>query len=418
MPKLVNGKDIGCLISPDDMLVFGYVHSGFEPLFESLSESVRNVDVFIMSILRYRDEDIFHLDRIAETFNGRFLVAQISPQFANVAKKDKVDILPLTFSQIPGYLNWAAKSRKIWLFCEVSPPDEKGFCNTGYSAPFPVSLYDSCEPIGLINEMMPATYGDTAIPVSRFKYFVKLPEKLPLYPGARMTETMQKVGANVAELIEDGATVELGVGSVMLAVLYALTTKKGLSIQGGNLPEGVQELVEKNIVTEKCTANVTEARSPGLYDWLELNPMVEIRTMEHTHDILLKSREPKFTSIASAIYVDLLGQVVSETIGQQQVTGIGGALDFARASCMSNGKSIIAMLSVYGNNEASKIVPGLDKGNVVSMTRYDVDYVVTEYGIAELRYKTRREKALNLINVAHPKHREWLRRSAATLELI
>jgi len=415
--KLTNIEEIGQQISSSDMLVFGYVHSGYEPLFESLSRWVSNVDTLILCILRYREEDIFHLDKAAERFNGRLFVIQTAPQFTGVLKRARVGVLPLAFSQIPGYLTQTAKSRKVWLFCETTPPDEGGFCNTGYSAPFPLSAYESCESVALVNKGMPATYGDTAIPARVFKYFTELPDELPLYSEPVITEITRKVGVNVAELIEDDSTIEVGVGSVISSVLNALSGKKGMRIQGGILPDEAKNLVERGVV-DKCTTNVTGSYSSGFYDWLRMNPAVEVKSMEYTHNISLMSQWPKFTSVGSAVCVDLLGQVACETIGSIQITGVGGALDFARASHLSGGRSIIAMTSTYGSNKASKIVPTLDKGNVVSMTRYDVDYIVTEYGTAELKYKTRAEKALNLISVAHPSHRESLRENAIKLDLI
>ena len=129
--------------------------------------------------------------------------------------------------------------------------------------------------------------------------------------------------------------------------------------------------------------------------------------MEYTHSVLRKSRHDGYVALGSALAVDLLGQVACETIGSTQITGIGGALDFARASGLAGGRSIIAMASTYGKN-VSKIVPLFEKGDVVSLSRYDVDYIVTEHGVAELKYKSRRERALNLISVAHPENREWL----------
>ncbi len=317
------------------------------------------------------------------------------------------------------YLSQKSKSRKLWLFCEVTPPDEEGFCNTGYSAPFPLSLYENCKVIGLINESMPPTYGDTAIPVRVFDHFVRLPDsRLPLFPEPVITEAVQRIGLNVAEVIEDGSTVEVGVGSVTSTILRALSNKTRLRIRSGLLPEDIKGLVEEGVVTERCVGNITGAYSPDFYDWLRMNPAVEIKTMEYTHNVLAMSQQPKFAAINSAICVDLLGQVVSETTGPTQITGLGGALDFARGACLSGGKSIIAMTAGHGEARGSRIVPLLEKGNVVSLTRYDVDYVITEYGIAELRYKTRRERVLNIINVAHPDHRQWLQKRAKRLKLL
>lgn len=145
---------------------------------------------------------------------------------------------------------------------------------------------------------------------------------------------------------------------------------------------------------------------------------IEVKSSDHSHNILTVVQNPMFTSITSAISIDLLGQVASETIGTVQISGIGGGLDFARAAHMGAGKSIVVIASTFGENDNSKIIPVIGNGSVVSLTRHDVDYVVTEYGMAELKYRSRRDKAINLINVAHPKHREWLYENAKKIDLI
>ncbi len=419
--KFIGIDELASQIKPGDLLVFGYVHSGYEGVFEKLGKfkKMAEVDVFILSILRYREKDIFNLSNVAKKFPGRFIICQSSPEFANVFKKSELDILPLVFFQAPDYLERESESRRLYLFCEVSEPDGKGFCNTGYSAPFPLSVYNKCEIIGLVNKKILPTYGDTSIHEKFFKYFVRIPiEKLPLYPAPHETEVMKKIGRYVAELIENESTFEVGVGAVISSVLDALSNKRDLILLGGFLPEEAKKLVERGTI-DKCVANVTGAYTLKFYDWLKMNPSVEIRTMEYTHNLLFLAQQTKFISVLSALYIDLLGQVVSETIGPTQITGAGGSLGFARASQMSEeGKSIIAMTSTYGRDERTKIVPSLDSGSVVTLTRYDVDYVVTEYGIAKLRYKSRKEKAINLINIAHPRHREWLKKEAKNLDLI
>jgi acyl-CoA hydrolase len=229
---------------------------------------------------------------------------------------------------------------------------------------------------------------------------------------------MQKIGQNVAELVEDGSTIQVGVGAVIPSVLRALSTKNRLRIRSGILPEDVRVLVEAGVVIGKCVANVTGAYSYDFYEWLRDNTSVEIKTLEHTHNILLLCRQPKFTAIGSAVSIDLLGQAACETIGTAHITGVGGALDFARAADLGGGKRILAMPSTYRKGDKSRIVPVLDKGDIISLTRYDADYVVTEHGIAELKYKSRTEKALGLIKVADPQHREWLEEEAKKLYFI
>ncbi|MBW2637671.1 MAG: hypothetical protein JRC86_09160, partial [Deltaproteobacteria bacterium] len=387
--KFSDVREVVRQIAPGDMLAFCYVHSGFDPLFEVFSEFKwsYNVDIFILSILRYVEEYIFHLDRAVENVEGNFLITQMAPIYAKCFKKDNVDVLPLPISDVLGYFNEMTMRRKVWLFCEMGTPNEEGFCNTGYSAPFPLSLYEKCEVVGLINDIMPTTYGDTSIHETVPKYFIQIPSKLPLYPKPISTEVTDKIGSLVAELIVDGSTIQLGVGSIITSIIGALSTKKQLHFSGGFLPEDVRILIEKNVVTDACGCNATGAYSKEFYKWLDTNRSVEVKSSDYSHSILAAAQEHMFTSITSAISVDLLGQVVSETIGTSQISGIGGGLDFSRAAHMGTGKSIVVMASTFGEIHNSKIIPAIGNGNVVSLTRHDVDYVVTEYGIAELRYR-------------------------------
>lgn len=405
-------------IEPGDLLAFGYVHSGFEPLFEILCKSDKKIDVFIPCVLRYRSDWLFHLERIAPRFSGRFLITQIAPEHSRLIDGDHCDILPLALSQTPAYLEESSGRRRVWLFAEISPPDTKGQCNTGYSAPFPVSLYSRCISVGLVNEKVPVTFGDTSLPVEAFDYLAEIPPGVPFYPDPETSETMTRMGQNVSQLVEDGATIQSGVGEALYPVLKALSGKRNLRFRSGILPEDVISLVEEGCFDGRVSCNVTAARSPEFYDWLEMNPAVEVRSMDYTHNRLVLSRHPRFTAISSAVCADLLGQVASETIGYRQVTGVGGSLDFACACGMGNGRSIIALTSTYGADERSKIVSSLKRGDVVNITRYDVDYVVTEFGAAQIRFMPRKERAENLISVAHPGHREELIRAAREAKLI
>lgn len=420
MFKFTKIQEIGRRITSGDLLAFGYVHNGFDDLFAELSKFQwdHRVQVYIPCVFRYRTEDMFPLDTISAQFSGQFLVTQIAPSFAGTLKTGKVDILPLPLSQASRYLKEQATKRKVWVFCEMTPPDSRGFCNTGYSAPFPLSLFKDCEVVGLVNEKIPATYGDTAIPAQYVNHFVEIPARLPLFPELEVSETTRQLGQYVGDLIDNDTTIEGGIGETVAAVLSTLGNKKNLRFQSGIIVEDVRALVEQGVIIDRSVCNVTGARSADFYEWIRMNPALEVRTMEYTHNIHTMSQQPGFTAIGAALAVDLLGQVASETIGSRQITGIGGALDFARASGMGNGKSIIALPSTFGKDNASRIISLYDKGDVVTLTRYDIDYIVTEYGIAELKYKSRRERATNLIRVAHPDHRASLTEKATQIGLL
>lgn len=419
MTKKSTIKRIAQEFKPGDLLAFGYVHSGFEPLFESLcEENCPGVDIFIPVVPRYRPEWLFHLEKILPHFSGRFLATQIAPEHSTLLNGNNFDILPLPLSQVPDFLKASAGRRRVWIFSEISPPDKKGSCNTGYSAPFPVSFYQNFISVGLINEKIPPTFGDTSLSVNSFDYLIEISPGLPLAPEPEITEAMMQVGRNVAQLIEDEATIQTGVGDIPCVVLRALAGRKDLRFQSGALPQEIISLLEEGCFKGKVSCNVTGARTPEFYDWLRMNPDVEVRALDYTHNVMLLSQAHRFTSIGSAFCTDLLGQVLSETIGYRQITGVGGSLDYARACEIGNGRSIIAFTSTYNGERHSKIVPFHRNGDVVNLTRYDVDYIVTEFGAAELKYRSRQERVRNLISIAHPNHREELMDQARQAKLL
>ncbi len=420
-PKTVKAEDVTARIAGGDTLAFGYVHAGFEPFFNALAERCLGTDlrVIILSTLRYSNGHIFPLANVMEKLGAHVLICQLAPQFAGLAQRGKVDVLPLPFSAFPGCLAQEGRSRRLCLFCEVAPPDASGMCNPGYSAPFPPWLYRGCRVVGLLNESLPVTRGDSVLPADIFDCFVA-PSMgtLPLFPEPEITGVLEKIGENVAQLVEDDSDIEIGVGSGPATVLKALSSKHGLCVHSGILPDGVRELVERGVVTRSCTANVTGASSPEFYRWLDRNPAVEIRALDYTHNVLTIAGFQRFVAINSALCIDLLGQAVCETVGPKQITGLGGALDYARGAALGGGRSIIMLPSSHGEQVSPSIVPAVEPGSTISLTRYDTDYVVTEYGIACLRYRTRQERVLALIGIAHPSHREWLHRSAAEMHLI
>ena len=420
MPLITKMEEVVAKIGPRDFIAFGYVHSGFEPLFEAFKRLQwdRSIEVFIPCILRYRQEDIFHLDKALEGFGGKLLITQVAPECSGCINPERVDILPLPLSIAPRYLREMSAKRKTWLFCEISPPNEKGMCNTGYSVPFPPSLYKNCQVVGMINERIPPTYGDTSIPARWFDYFIDIPDQLPLYPELEITDTVEKIGANVSSLIGDNFTIQAGIGDIAAATLMSLRNRKNLTFESGLLPEEVKILADEKAITGHMISNVSAARSMEFYEWMKMNPAVHFKSMEYTHNIAHLSQLPNFTVIGGAVAVDLLGQAACETVGLRQISGIGGALDFSRAAGCADGKGIIALTSAFGKNNTSKIVPRFDKGDVISMTRYDVNYVVTEYGLADLKYQSRRDKALRLIGVAHPDHRGWLLEEATKMNIV
>ena len=314
--------------------------------------------------------------------------------------------------------------------CQLSPPDEEGYCSFGISVDYTKPAAESSKiVIAQINEMMPRTMGDSFIHVSQLDYIVEYNEPLldlgPVKKATTETEKEQYVarvvaemdiGRYCAELIEDGACLQLGIGAIPDAVLPFLEEKNDLGIHTEMFSDGVVDLVEKGVVTcarkslhpGKMVANFLMG-TKKLYDFVHDNPMVEMHPVHYTNDPYIIGKNDNMVSINSCLQVDLLGQVASDTIGTTQFSGVGGQVDFIRGAARSKGgKSILAFPSTAGGGKYSRIVPKLDHGAVVTTSRYDVHYIVTEYGIANLRGKSVKERAKQLIAIAHPDFRNEL----------
>lgn len=318
------------------------------------------------------------------------------------------------------------------MLCQLSPPDEHGYCSFGISVDYTKPVAESAKTvIAQINRHMPRTCGNALIHVSELDYIVEHDEPLIVYRSTKrenpgFASGIRKLGNYCAELIGDGACLQLGIGDIPDSVLQFLTHKKDLGIHTEMFSDGVIPLIRsgvingsrKNINKGKVVASFLMG-SRKLYDFVNNNPTVEMYPIDYTNDPYIIGQNDNVVSINSCLQIDLLGQVTSETIGPLQYSGVGGQVDFIRgASRSKNGKSIIAAASTAADGSHSRIVPYLDKGAVVTTTRNDVHYIVTEYGIANLRGKSVRERALALIAIAHPAFRERLMRHCKKMTLL
>ena len=299
----------------------------------------------------------------------------------------------------------------------VSPPDKHGYVSTGVSvcATKPAALAAKIV-IAQVNDQMPRTLGDSFLHVSQLTHIVEHSEPLKELHSAEIGELEKKIGENCAGLVEDGATLQLGIGSLPDAVLANLGDKKDLGIHSEMFSDGVVNLVEKGVITgARKTINngkITVGFLMGtrkLYDFVDDNPMVQMLPINYVNDPCVIMQNYKMTSINSCLQVDFTGQVNSESIGIRQYSGMGGQLDYVRgASMCKDGKAILAMPSTAAKGTLSRIVPILDPGATVTTTRTDVQYIVTEYGIANLRGRTLAQRAKALIDIAHPDFRAEL----------
>lgn len=307
-------------------------------------------------------------------------------------------------------------------FIQVSPPDKHGYCSLGVSVDITLPAIQTAKKvIAQINPQVPRTHGDGIIHISRI--FAAIEVDTPIHSHVPETPSAieQQIGRHVAELIEDGATLQMGIGGIPNVVLHNLMNHKRLGIHTEMFSDGILPLIEKGIITgeekEVKTGKIVTCFALGsqkLYDFIDDNPLVHFKEAAYTNDTAVIRKNPKVTAINSAIEIDLTGQVCADTIGNYQYSGVGGQMDFIRGASLSEGgKAIIAMPSVT-NKGFSKIVPYLKQGAGVTTTRAHVHYIATEYGVVNLYGKNLKQRAQALISIAHPTHREMLEKEAHT----
>jgi 4-hydroxybutyrate CoA-transferase len=300
----------------------------------------------------------------------------------------------------------------------VTPPDQHGFVSLGVSVDYTLQAIKSAKTvIAEVNPNMPRTHGNSYVRVDEIDYFV--PTELPIteLQPPNIGEVEQEIGRNIASLIDDGSTLQLGIGAIPDAVLKFLTEKHDLGIHSEMFSDGVMDLVEAGVVTcEKKTLHPGKMivtflmGTKKLYKWVDENPMVEMYPVDYVNDPYVVMRNEKMVAINSALQVDVLGQVAADTLGPTQFSGVGGQVDFVRGAARSKGgKAIIALPATAAKGTVSRIAATLDHGASVTTSRNDVDYVVTEFGIAALRGKTVRERMEALVNIAHPDFRNEIR---------
>jgi len=328
----------------------------------------------------------------------------------------RADYTPCFFNEVPRLFTNGSLPVDVALI-QVSPPDNHGYCSLGVSVDYTraITLHGETV-IAEVNEQMPRTYGNSFVHVSHLDYIVETSLPLVELKPPRIGDIEEKIGYNVGELVEDGSTLQLGIGAIPDAVLLFLKDKKNLGIHTEMFSDGVVELVENGVITNSAkTLHPGKAIATFLmgtkkfYDFINNNPFLEMHTVDYTNDPFIIAQNKKMVSINSALQVDLTGQVCADTIGYKQFSGVGGQVDYVRgASRSEGGKSIIALPSTAAKGTVSRIVSHLDEGAGVTTSRNDVHFIVTEYGSADLRGKTLNQRAKALIGIAHPDFREPL----------
>jgi 4-hydroxybutyrate CoA-transferase len=332
--------------------------------------------------------------------------------------ENRADYIPYFFSEIPSLFENVLPVDVAMV--TVSPPDDNGYCSLGVSVDYTKKAVECAKiVIAEVNKTMPRTHGESFVHVSDIDFFVEVDIPIAELKSAELTEVEINIGKNVAQLIDDGCCLQLGIGGIPDAVLRNLTGFKDLGIHSEMISDGVQHLVEKGVITGrektlhkgKIVVNFLMG-SRKFYEWVDNNPVIEMRTVDYTNNPYIIAQNRKMIAINSALEVDLLGQVCADTLGPKQFSGVGGQLDFVRGARMSQGGKAVIALPSSAKGGVSRIVPTLKMGAAVTTSRNDVDYVATDYGIASLKGKTVRERMKALIAVAHPDSREGLAKSA------
>lgn len=403
-------------VKSNDRVFIHSVAAAPQILIDALSErapDLGNVEIVHLHTecnARYLDEEFRKSFKVKSFFVG-----------ANVRRATQsglADYIPVFLSEIPKLIKETLPIDVALV--QVSPPDQHGFCSLGVSVDATHTAVECAKiVIAQVNKNMPRTYGDGLMHINNFDYLVE--HDCPIYSVSvpEPTSIEQRIGKYVADMVEDGATLQMGIGAIPNAVLSSLTSHKKLGIHTEMFSDGVIPLVEKGIITGEMKklypGRIVSAFIMGtqkLYDFVHDNPGVMMMDVAFTNDVSIIRKNPKVTSINSAIEIDLTGQVCADSIGMMQYSGVGGQIDFIRgASYSEGGKPIIALSSVTSKG-VSKLVPVLKEGAGVVSTRANVHYIATEYGIVDLYGKSLQERARLLIDIAHPDHREALEKAA------
>ncbi len=416
--RQLSPEDAMAKVKSDDRLVIGHACGSPEPLINALvarADELKDVELVHMVSM---GKSAYCNPEYAESFRHNSLF--VGGTTREAVKSGRADYTPCFFSEVPSLFRDGSLPVDVALIA-VSPPDKVGNVSLGVAVDYTLQAALSAKlVIAEVTSNMPRVAGETTLHVSQIDHFVVTDRELIELPLPRIGPVEQAIGSHIASLIEDGDCLQLGIGAIPDATLSFLKDKKDLGIHSEMISDGVKELVDAGVITGR-RKNLQKSKivstfamgSKAFYQWLDGNSMVEFFPVDYTNDPFVIAQNDNVVSINSAISVDLMGQVAADTMGRVQFSGVGGQVDFVRGCRRSKGgRSIIAMPSTAAKGKVSRIVTMLTQGQSVTTSRNDVDYVVTEYGIAEMRGKTLRERAEALIAIAHPDFRDQLQQEA------
>jgi acyl-CoA hydrolase len=425
LSKLVPIDEAVALIRSDNDVIVAQCASepqGCMSRFHIVGDRVENVRVF--SVLTLKEYDFY----MKKEMKGHF---ELASWFHAPGSRAALKANTGTVTYVPNMLHRAATDRihahrPDIFFGTCTPPDKHGFVSLSLGITYEKDIMDHARLVVLeVNPRLPRTFGDTQVHVSKVDYFVEHDQEVPALPAPQPNATDLAIGAHIAGLVEDGSTLQLGIGGIPNAAAMALKDKKDLGVHTEMLVDSMMELYELGVIT-----NGRKALKPGkfvttfamgsrkFYDWLDDNLAVEFQRGSWVNNPAVVAQNSQMVSINTCISVDFTGQVASESIGPNQYSGTGGQSDTAQGAVAGfdgKGKSIIACYSTAKGGTVSTITPMLSEGSAVTLHRSHVDHVVTEHGVARLRGRTVRERTQALISIAHPDFRADLTGQARTL---
>ncbi len=423
--KIVSIEEaVGFIKSDTDVIVAQCASEpqGCMSKFHLVKNKVQNVKVF--SVLTLKPYDFY----MKPEMKGHF---ELCSWFHAPGSRQAIKEGTGTVAYVPNMLHRSAtdrlKVRKPHIFFGTcTPPDNKGFVSLSLGITYEKDIIEAADIVILeVNDQLPRTFGDTHLNVQDVSYFVEYSQIPPTLPSPDPDEIAMEIGNNISQLVEDGSTIQLGIGDIPNAAALSLQNKKDLGVHTEMMVDSMMELYNMGVITNKKKAFYKDKfvctfamGSKKLYEWLDNNPAVEFLRGKYVNDPCVVKQNSKMVSINTCIMVDFTGQIASESIGINQYSGTGGQTDTAVGAIEGFdglGKSIIACRSTAKNGKISTIVPFLPEGTAVTLHRSNTDYVVTEHGIARLTGLTIKERTLALINIAHPNFREELKQKAQSM---
>lgn len=416
----LSAEDAAAMIKSGDRVFLHTAAATPQRLIEAMvghSSELKNVEIVS---LHTEGDALYTRPEYQESFRLNSLF--VGKNVRQAVQNGDADAIPVFLSDIPSLFSNRILPLDVALI-HVSPPDRHGYCSLGVSVDVTLAALHSARlVIAQVNPNMPRTHGEGMVHVSKIHAMVDVADPILETPRRTLSEIEIRIGQHIASIVEDGATLQMGIGAIPDATLAALTGHKDLGIHSEMFSDGVVDLVEKGVIngSKKRTHKEIIVASflvgtRRLYDFVDDNPLVEMLPSDYVNDTREIRKNPRVTAINSALEIDMTGQVCADSIGQKHYSGVGGQMDFIRGAALSEGGKPIIALPSTTNKGQSRIVPQLKPGAGVVTTRAHVQYVVTEFGIVNLHGKNLRQRAEALASIAHPDFREEICRQAHEL---